>query len=119
MAFINRGGFLMGKKGLAFSRKCCCKSVNCYCYQHFLYYGSQILERRVVCYAAPEWDGSKFVFPDGQPCVPPGSRCTVIFTGNIVNNCSCPGSGNNGEGWSWAIIEGTSSTSCTTISPPP
>lgn len=120
MAFINRGGFLMGKNGLAFSKNCCCKALNCYCYVHSRLYGSQILERRVVCYAAPQWDGSKYVYPDGQPCVPAGSRCTVIFEGNVVKSCGCNVS-NDGESRNWTLLAGnaTSSTSCTTISPPP
>lgn len=125
MAFIFTGGLLMGPKGLAFSKNCCCRGVNCYCYTHFNFYGSQIVERKVVCYKAPYFDDAtgQWVFEDGQPCVPPpSSQCSVNIEGILVEFCSCPKTGSmTGESFRWGIIAdgATSSTSCTTITPPP
>jgi hypothetical protein len=120
MGFINTGGFLMGKNGLAFSKNCCCQALNCYCYTRYTNYGSTLVERRIVCYRAAVWNGSAWVFPDGQPCSPtkPSPACTVNFTGIIVKLCSCPGGGMNP--FSWNIIETPAQrASCTTVSPAP
>lgn len=125
MGLIYTGGFLQGKKGFAFSKNCCCKKVNCYCYQHLNFYGSQIVERKVVCFKEPYFDNGsgKWIFEDGQPCVPPPSnQCSVTYDGLIVQLCSCPVSGSmTGESYRWEMIanHATSSTSCTTIAPPP
>lgn len=122
MALIYTGDFLMADGGLAFSTDCCCKSLNCYCYVHSLAYGSSILERRVLCFREPEWDDAaqKWVFPDGQPCTPPGKGCTTRYVGIILENCGCPGPG-FGESFSWSLIPNPTpgSTVCTTILPPP
>lgn len=125
MAFIFTGGLLMGQAGLAFSKKCCCRAVNCYCYVNFNFYGSQIKERKVVCYKAPYYDDAtgKWVFEDGQPCdPPPSSQCSVTKSGIITDVCSCPKSGSTtGESFRWSLLPDnqTASTSCTTITPPP
>lgn len=125
MGLIYNGAFLQGPNGLAFSKKCCCRGVNCYCYVNSNFYGSQIKERKVVCYKAPYFDDQtgKWVFEDGQPCVPPpSSQCSVNMEGIIVKLCSCPKTGSmTGESFSWTVLPGgaTASTSCTTITPPP
>lgn len=121
MGFIYPGAFLMAGGGFAFAKTCCCKSYTCYCYRHSLNYGSQTIEQRVIKYRAPEWDDAtqKWVFPDGQPCVPAGSRCTVNYEGLLVKLCSCAGSGYNGESWRWLIVDCNTPSACPTILPPP
>lgn len=121
MAFIFSGSFLMEGGGFAFSKSCCCKSYNCYCFRHSIFYGSQTIEQRVIRYRAPEWDdmNQRWIFPDGQPCVPAGSRCTVRFIGQVVEVCSCAGTGNNGESRSWVLLDCQNLTSCPTVLPPP
>jgi hypothetical protein len=122
MGFIYPGAFLMAPNGgFAFAKACCCKFYTCYCYRHSILYGSQTLEQYVVRYRAPEWDdvAQVWVFPDGQPCVPPGSRCTVIYEGITVKNCSCAGAGYSGESWSWSLIDCEDNAICPTILPPP
>lgn len=125
MGLIYKTGFLRGPSGFAFAKKCCCRVLNCYCYTNYNYYGSQIKERKIVCYKAPYYDNDlgRWVFPDGQPCDPPAnSQCSVTKVGVVVTLCSCPKQGSQtGESYRWALIpaNATSSTSCTTITPPP
>jgi hypothetical protein len=122
MGFIYPGAFLMAANGgFAFSTDCCCKAYTCYCYRHSLYYGSQTIEQRVLRYRVPEWDDAaqRWVFPDGQPCVPAGSRCTVTFVGIVVDVCSCAGGGYNGEAFSWVTVDCNNPSACPTILPPP
>ena len=118
MGFINTGGFLMRGGGFAFSRKCCCSGFHCYCYVRYINYGSTLVERRIVCYREPVWDGSKWVFPDGQPCWPTTpTGCSVNYLGLGVDFCSCSGGGNP-FGW-YTIASEEARASCTTISPAP
>lgn len=120
MAFIYNGSFLMEGGGFAFSRDCCCKSYTCYCYRRSSNYGSQTIEQKIVKYRAPEWDNAtqKWVFPDGQPCVPPGAQCTVIFTGVVVKQCSCS-IGYGGLSQGWYPMDCDKPSTCPTILPPP
>ena len=120
MAFIYNGSFLMEQGGFAFSTNCCCKSYNCYCYRLYAQYGSQTIEQRIVRYRAPEWDdlGQKWIFPDGQPCVPPGPTCSVSYTGILIKVCSCF-IGYGGGGTIWTLIDCDKPSSCPTILPPP
>jgi len=120
MAFIWNGDFLMADGGFAISNDCCCKFYTCYCYVRANNYGSQIVERRIVRYRAPEWDDAeqKWVFPDGQPCVPPGAQCTVTYTGVLVNNCGCA-VGYGGSSVSWSRMDCLQPSACPTILPPP
>jgi hypothetical protein len=103
--------------GLTADVNCCCSAYNCYCFRQFTNYGSTLVSRSRACYRAPFWNGSMWVFPDGQPCVPnPG--CTVTFTGILVSVCSCPGGGFNP--FQWALINNAADwAACTTVSPPP
>ena len=120
MAFIWNGDFLMENGGFAISTDCCCKSYSCYCYRRANNYGSQTVEQRIVRYRAPEWDDAmqKWVFPDGQPCVPPGAGCNVTFTGIVVNICSCP-VGYSGSSVRWELIDCLQPSTCPTVLPPP
>ena len=120
MGFIYPGAFLMAGGGFAFSTNCCCKSYNCYCFRRSGNYGSQIIEQRIVRYRVAEWDNvaQKWVFPDGQPCVPAGAGCTVIFTGITVKQCSCS-VGYGGSSSSWVPVDCDKPSFCPTILPPP
>lgn len=121
MAFIFNGDFLMEDGGFAFSTDCCCKVFTCYCFRRSIMYGTQTVEQRILKYRGPEWDDDigKFVYPDGQPCVPPGSTCTVQFVGETVKVCSCS-VGYGGESVSWALMDDCNDlSSCQTVLPPP
>lgn len=123
---LRNGVILMVGGGFAGSRNCCCVSYFCYCYTRSAFYGSVLLERRVVCYRSPIWDDAnqRWVFLDGQPCVgtsPAGSQgCTVTYEGITVKLCSC--AGRNGDNWRWAAVDPldpAAIASCSTIEPPP
>ena len=117
MALFKFNGTLIA--GLTADADCCCTAYTCYCYTRYTNYGSTLVERSRVCYRAPVWNGSAWVFPDGQPCLPtnPGG-CTLDYVGIVVVNCSCPGGGMNP--FSWSIIGSPAQwASCTTVSPPP
>lgn len=118
MALYTYNGTLIS--GLTATRNCCCSSYTCYCYKRFTNYGSTLVERKRVCFRSAYWDGSKWVFPDGQPCDPtkPAPDCTVNYVGIYVSLCSCPGGGMNP--YRWDIIGSPADyAACTTISPPP
>ena len=117
MALMTFNGKLIA--GLTGDVECCCSAYTCYCYTAYENYGSTLVERSRVCYRAPVFDGSVFVFPDGQPCVPvnPGA-CTITYSGILVTLCSCPGGGENP--FRWDIVGSPEQwAACTTISPPP
>lgn len=117
MALYTFNGTLIS--GLTADKNCCCSAYNCYCYTRYTNYGSTLVERKRVCYKVPFYNGSAWVFPDGQPCVPvnPGF-CSISYSGIVVTLCSCPGGGANPYRWD---IVGSSAqwAACTTISPPP
>ena len=106
--------------GLTADPDCCCSAYNCYCYTRVTDYGATLVERKRVCFRAPYWDGSKFVFPDGQPCDPtkPSPDCTLNYIGIRVVLCSCPGGGMNPFRWEF-IGSPTDWNNCSTIAPPP
>jgi hypothetical protein len=117
MALVTFNGTLIS--GLTADINCCCSAYNCYCYTSFTNYGANLVSRSRACYRAPVWNGSIFVFPDGQPCVPinPGG-CTINYVGIVVELCSCPTGG--GSGFNFSLIGSREAwESCTTISPPP
>lgn len=116
MALYTYNGTLIA--GLTADVNCCCSSFTCYCFRQFTDYGSTLVERRRECYRSPFWNGSAWVFPDGQPCVPNPNGCTVTFAGILVNVCSCPGGGINPFQWS-LIGNAEEWDACTTVSPPP
>jgi len=115
VALYTYNGTLMS--GLTASKNCCCSAYNCYCYTRFTNYGSTLVERRRVCYKVPFYNGSAWVFPDGQPCWPTTpTGCTVNYVGIVVSLCSCPGMNPS----RYDIVGSRSQwNACTTISPPP
>lgn len=118
MALYTYNGTLIA--GLTADQNCCCKSYRCFCYKRFTDYGSTLVERSRVCFQEPFWNGSQWVFPDGQPCDPtkPAPDCTVDYVGIYVVLCSCPGGGLNP--YRWDLIDTQAEwDDCTTISPPP
>jgi len=118
VALYTYNGTLMS--GLTASKNCCCSAYSCYCYTRYTNYGSTLVERKRVCYRAAIFNGSVFVYPDGQPCSPikPAPDCTVNFVGGGVTFCSCPGGGLNPFRWDF-IGSRAQWNACTTISPPP